>query len=120
MTLVITPHIRQPAATTCILSALSPIRPLKGETAACAGSQDHADKMIEHAHEREHAHMPYMSCELLRVLLRLEKLLQIHLDQSAAEGHSAQLRWRRIERSADEEEHCGQHLRRGRVPSLVL
>lgn len=38
MTLVITPHIRQPAATTCVLSALSATRPLTGETAACASS----------------------------------------------------------------------------------
>jgi hypothetical protein len=46
MTLVITPHIRQPAATTCILSALSPIRPLKGETAACAGDRYRVDLML--------------------------------------------------------------------------
>jgi hypothetical protein len=82
--------------------------------------QHQADQVIEHAHEREHAHMPYMSRELLRMLLRLEKLLQIHLDQSAAEGHSAQLRWRRIERPADEEEHGRQHLQRGHIPHLLF
>lgn len=122
MALVMTPHRKQPAATTLVRSALSPIRPLSGDASACARhffavniAWQQSDLWPRKQHVKKGPIL--MTLGTKYKVDRRRSMCQPGgcgscLDKRSAQCERPKLRRRGIQRAADKIKHRRQHLHR--------